>query len=261
MKHITSRENVIYKDALKLTRRKYRDLSGLFILEGIKPLRDAVSAGIKPQRVFIDEARTGDITEESWLAEMGDIVCLLSRELFKMLSDTENSQGVVSVMPKPDYSEQKLSSAFAEGNICVLDRLQDPGNIGTIIRTAEAAGYAGIAVIKGTADIYSPKVVRAAAGSLLRMPAVILENAGSAAELLHGLGKKITVTCLEDAFDYRDADLSEGIALVIGNEGQGVSREFKDLADMKVKIPMKGQIESLNAAVAAGILMYQASRR
>ena len=262
MKQITSKENAIYRDALKLTRKKYRDASGLFLLEGIKPLRDAADMGIRPERVFIDEAKTDEITgQEDWLGKAGFDICSLTGDLFGRLSDTEHSQGVVSVVAKPEYGPDELKEKIAAGNICVLDRLQDPGNIGTIIRTAEAAGYGGIAVIKGTADIYSPKVVRAAAGSLLRMPAVHFETAGSAAELLHGLGKKIMVTCLEDAADYLDADLTQDIALVIGNEGQGVSREFMDLADLKVKIPMKGQIESLNAAVAAGILMYQAGRR
>ncbi len=262
MKQITSKENAIYRNALKLTRKKYRDLTGLFLLEGVKPLRDAVAEDIKIESVLIDEARFDELTAQgSWPHEIADSLCVLSSELFRKLSDTEHSKGVVSVVAKPEYSEQKLNSALAEGDIVVLDRLQDPGNIGTIIRTAEAAGYAGIAAIKGTADVYSPKVVRAAAGSLLRMPVVFFEDAGTAAGFLHGLGKKVTVTCLEGAADCFSVDLTRDVALIIGNEGQGVSKDFMDLADVKVKIPMKGQIESLNAAVAAGILMYQANRR
>ena len=262
MKQITSRENAIYKDVLKLTQKKYRDRSGLFLLEGVKALRDAVQLDFDVRRVFIDAGKINALlAEETWIAELENSICVLDRELFRGLSDTINSQGVVSVIAKPSGSADDMSEAFAGGNVVVLDRLQDPGNIGTIIRTAEAAGYSGVAVIKGTADVYAPKVVRAAAGSLLRMPVVFLEDAASAAELLHEQGKKLTVTSLVDAQDCFEADLRTGIALVIGNEGQGVSQDFLDLADIRVKIPMKGQIESLNAAVAAGILMYQASRR
>ena len=129
--------------------------------------------------------------------------------------------------------------------------------MGTIIRTAEAAGYGGVLLMAGCTDVYAPKVVRAAAGSLLRMPILqendIVETAGR----LHALHRKIAVTSLEEAQDYRDADLGENVALVIGNEGRGVQQEFLDIADIKIRIPMAGSIESLNAAVAAGILMYQ----
>lgn len=263
MKRITSRENAIYKDALKLTRKKYRDQSGLFLLEGVKTLKDAADTGARVERVFVDERRFEEMGPDSLLLDLGEDlkarVCILDSGLFKEISDTENSQGVVSVAAKPRYDspDEGLKSIALGANLVVLDRLQDPGNIGTIIRTAEAAGYCGIVAIKGTGDIYAPKTCRAAAGSLLRMPAVTCENAAEAAELLHGLGKKIAVTCLEDAVSCFEADLTRDIALVIGNEGRGVSRDFMDLADIKVTIPMKGRIESLNAAVAAGILMYQ----
>ena len=257
MKHITSRENALYKDTLKLTRKKYRDQKGQFLLEGIKVLKDAASTGARIEGVFLDEQRYERFGKEELPAVFEEQTYLLDSRLFGELSDTEHSQGVVSVAVKPWEDGCSFETLEAGANLVVLDRLQDPGNIGTIIRTAEAAGYAGVIAIKGTGDIYAPKVCRAAAGSLLRMPAVICESAAEAAELLHGLGKKLTVTCLEGATSCFEADLTENIALVIGNEGRGVSRDFMDLADIKVKIPMQGRIESLNAAVAAGILMYQ----
>ena len=129
--------------------------------------------------------------------------------------------------------------------------------MGTIIRTAEAAGYGGVLLMAGCTDVYAPKVVRAAAGSLLRMPILQENDIAETAGRLHALHRKIAVTSLEEAQDYRDADLGENIALVIGNEGRGVRQEFLDIADIKIRIPMAGSIESLNAAVAAGILMYQ----
>ena len=129
--------------------------------------------------------------------------------------------------------------------------------MGTIIRTAEAAGYGGVLLMAGCTDVYAPKVVRAAAGSLLRMPILQENDIAETAGRLHALHRKIAVTSLEEAQDYRDADLGENVALVIGNEGRGVQQEFLDIADIKIRIPMAGSIESLNAAVAAGILMYQ----
>ena len=252
MKKITSRSNEIFKNALKLTRKKYRDLEGKYLLEGIKPLKDAVAQGIAIDCIFFREDAEngiGIISDDIQTIE-------LERTLFDELSDTENSQGVIAVVKK---KPQDCFGFMSPGTVVILDRLQDPGNLGTIIRTAEAAGVTGILAIKGTGDIYSPKVCRSAAGSLLRMPVAEGLETGEAVRICKEAGKKIAVSCLEGAVDYRDAALDENTAIVIGNEGQGVSDELMELADIKVKIPMKGEIESLNAAVAAGILMYAAA--
>lgn len=255
MKYISSRDNPIYKSALKLTRKKYRDETGMFLLEGIKPLKDALTAGMDIKSVFVSDSVSEHPATVGILAELPEScsACCLEGKLFSGLSDTEASQGIIAAVVKS-------TADIGEGGIAVLDRLQDPGNTGTIIRTAEAAGYGGIAVIRGTVDIYSPKVVRAAAGSLIRMPVLFFNNATEAAEFLHRTGRKLVVTCPDGAVDYREADLGADMALIVGNEGGGVSDEFMALADIKVKIPMKGQIESLNVAVAAGILMFHGNK-
>ena len=147
------------------------------------------------------------------------------------------------------------------GNVVILDRLQDPGNIGTIIRTAEAAGYKGVVVLKGTADVYSPKVIRAAAGSVFRMPVLFLESPAQAIELLKKYDKKIVSTCFDTENNYYDIELKKNIGLVIGNEGNGICRELVEDSDIRIKIPMTGTVESLNAAVAAGIIMFEAIRK
>lgn len=177
MKYISSRDNLIYKDALKLTRKKYRDETGMFLLEGIRPLKDALAAGMDIKSVFVSENVSESPLTVGMLAELPDScsACCLEGKLFSGLAGTETSQGIIAVAVKS-------TADIGEGGIAVLDRLQDPGNVGTIIRTAEAAGYGGIAVIKGTVDIYSPKVVRAAAGSLIRMPVLFFDNAAEAAE-------------------------------------------------------------------------------
>jgi len=256
MKIITSKDNPTYKSALKLTKKKHRDEQGMYLLEGVKPLEDALAMGINIRNIFVCE---GFEDEFDFPAK---VTLALERKLFENLSDTRTSQGVIAVVEKINYSAEAFAEvAGAENsNIVVLDRLQDPGNIGTVIRTAEAAGYKGILLISGSGDVYSPKVVRAAAGSLFRMPVIYIENTQEAVKLLKSINKRIVTTSLDTETYYYEADLTKNIALVIGNEGQGVSGEFLDSSDIKIKIPMAGSIESLNAAVAAGILMYQSQK-
>lgn len=261
MKTIRSKDNLIYKSAVKLQKKKFRDETGLYLIEGVKPLKDAFSMGINIENVFIRD----DVILPETIPE--DLCIIIGKDMFSKLSDTGTSQGIIAVAEKQKYdrngfidevcNQQKRGKS---SNIVILDRLQDPGNIGTIIRTAEAAGYKGIVLISGSGDVYSQKVVRAAAGSLFRMPVIYVDNHESAISLVKEMGKMLTVTCLEDAENCFDVDLNENIALVIGNEGRGVSEELIASSDIRVKIPMEGSIESLNAAVAAGILMYQSRK-
>ena len=129
-----------------------------------------------------------------------------------------------------------------------------------MIRTAEGAGYEAVITVKGTGDVYGPKTIRAAAGSVFRIPIIQVGDNREIQELIRYLGKRLVVTSLDAETYYFNMDLSHDIALVIGNEGNGVSEELLELADDKIKIPMKGKLESLNASVAAGIVMYEAGR-
>ena len=235
-------------------KKKYRDESGLYLLEGIKPLEDALDMGIELRTIFVRD----DVDIHGVFP--GEKTVILDRELFSRLSETRTSQGVIAVAEKNSYDEESFAAAVSPGNILIMDRLQDPGNIGTIIRTAEAAGYKGIVMMAGSGDVYAPKVVRAAAGSLFRMPIINICSVAEAVRMMERLDKKIVVTCLDTQLSCFAADMTEDIALVIGNEGRGVSEGFMDASHMKVKIPMAGSIESLNAAVAAGILMYQSQK-
>ena len=271
MKRIRSKDNQTYKEALRLLRKKYRDQTRLFLLEGPRPVMDALKSGAGLETVFIRESAAGenaagktagtDVEELAVLCSSaggGPQCVLLADELFDKLSDTEHSQGVLAAARKP--------SGGAPGNrhaakVLILDRLQDPGNIGTIIRTAEAAGFGTLIAIKGTGDIYAPKTVRAAAGSLLRVDVFEGYETEEAVSLCRRMGLRIIAGDLDGAADYTQADLTGGIAFAIGNEGRGVSDELKAAADLKVRIPMEGDIESLNAAVAAGVLMYEAYRQ
>ncbi len=252
MKVITSRENAIYKSACKLLRKKYRDESGQYLLEGQKPLRDAIETGIRIEKVFVMYGTNTDALEG---LDPGRIICL-EESLFARLTDTEHSQGVIAVASREHLDADAFMEHAKDGHIIVLDRLQDPGNAGTIIRTAEAAGFRGIAAVSGTVDLYSPKVVRAAAGSMLRMPVITDMLPEDVLRMTGRAGRPLVVTLPEGARNCFDVKCDRPAALVIGNEGSGIGRQFEVAADLKLTIPMEGNIESLNAAVAAGIVMY-----
>lgn len=254
MRTISSGENRIFRVCEQLTHKKYRDKLGMYLIEGENLLEEAVKNGAEIKTVLARQDYGG-----SFYGSDDKVFCLSDR-LFDRLSQTETSQGVIAAVKKPEFSQEEFTDKNDCSNYVVLDRLQDPGNIGTIIRTADAAGYGLIIAMKGTADVFSPKAVRAATGSLFRMPVVFMDSVDELMEFTRAAGKKLAATCFDTDRYYYDEDLRENIALIIGNEGGGISRELMESSDLKIKIPMHGNIESLNASVAAGILMYEAVR-
>ena len=274
MSVITSKDSRTFKELQRLTQKKYRDREGLFIAENPKVVGEALSQdGIDVLRVI---AREG-----SGYESFTDGTVTLSAELFDRVSDTMTSQGVLAVVKKPDRGDIKAllakdpskpgSDTIATepgSDIIVLDRLQDPGNIGTIIRTAEGAGISAAVFIKGTCDPFSPKVVRACAGSIFRMPIIFCDSTEEFISIAKECGYRLAVTDVDRGVPYYEAGLSRAAssighppnALVIGNEGNGVSDTFRDAADILVNIPMHGKLESLNASVAAALLMYEMGR-
>mgnify|MGYP004417325099 FL=1 len=253
---IESEDNSKLKLIRKLSSKKHRDAEGKFVIEGINLVEEAIRRNVPLDMIIISEDFEADVSR--MIPDEG--VYLVSRTVFEKISDAENGSGVLAVARKSISTENDLSELDADTNILVLDRVQDPGNIGTMIRTAVAAGYGALLVNKGTADIFSPKVLRATAGMVFDIPIAYADGAGDTASILKRLGKKVCVTVPRGGRAYYDADLSKGVALVIGNEGNGISDELIDLADEKLTIPMCGEIESLNAAISAAILMYEAVR-
>lgn len=258
---INSTENKNFKLCQQLASRKYRDKLGLYLIEGPNLLTEAMECHADIRVVLVSESKLSVLSE--LLVLPGVEPLYIAEGLFHKLAQTEHSQGVLAVVAKPEEeSSAEMERMLRPGsNVLILDRLQDPGNIGTIIRTAEAAGYQGVIALKGTGDIFSPKVIRAAAGSVFRMPVLFLESPAQTMELLKKYKKEIVTTSLATETPYYDMDLKENIGLVIGNEGNGICPEFFAGADRQIKIPMAGRIESLNAAVAAGIIMYEAMRK
>ena len=246
---ISSRKNPLLQQVRKLlASRAERRKQGLFVGDGVKLLEEAVKYWPGLQTVILSDGVEAEVPE-------GVRVVRVPEDVMASISPMEAPQGALFLGKLPEQTE-----FVPKKGMLILDGVQDPGNIGTIIRTAEGAGYGAVICLKGTADVYSPKVVRAAAGSLFRMPIVTVASEQDLFELIRSLEKRLVVTCLEGDCIYYDVNLTENIALVIGNEGNGASRSLIDQADVRLRIPMKGALESLNASVAAGILMYEAMR-
>lgn len=254
MREIRSKDNKIWKRCEQLTMRKHRDRSGLYLIEGENLLDEAIRNHVRIETVLVRED-----CQKALPPEAADKAFLLDARLFDKLAQTVTSQGILAVVAKAEVRKEDFIG-LPGSNFIVLDRLQDPGNIGTILRTADAAGYRLAILMKGTADVYAPKVVRAATGSLFRMPVVSMASTEELVEFTRAAGKKLTATCLDAQRCYYDEDLTHDIALVIGNEGSGVAPALIESSELRIKIPMQGNIESLNAAVAAGVLMYEAMR-
>lgn len=254
---INSRENSVYKQTKKLLGKKTRDQLGQYLIEGNNLLEEALNHEVPILYIILrkDYDVKGSRAFHQCQIPEGIAIYQLDNYLFDDLADTMTSQGIIGVVKKP---ERKPISEH--GNIVVFDRLQDPGNIGTIIRTAEAAGYVGVAILKGTGDVFSPKVVRGAAGSLFRMPLLFFETREDF--LISEVAKKrrLVATSLTANRYYYQEDITQNVALIIGNEGQGIDLLLEKQCDISIKIPMKGNMDSLNVAVAAGILMYESMR-
>ena len=256
---LTGLQNPMVKAAAELKQKKYRQQQGLFLAEGLRTVEEAVRYGAV-QSIFytaIEDDRTRAVLEEA-AAKQIKLVCV-SDKVLKKIADTEKQQGIIAVC---EIRSKRLDEFLASGKmLLVLDRVTDPGNIGTMLRTADAAGVGGLLLLQGCADIYAPKTVRASMGSLFHLPVL----SGLSEELLvqaaRKAGYELLVTCLDGADNLYKADLQGRLAFVMGNEANGVSPALLAAADKRVFIPMQGRAESLNVAMAAGIVMFEALRQ
>ena len=231
---------------------KARREAGLYIVEGPKMCEEA------PANMVVNTFVTQKCVEsnKTWLVNRKYEV--VEERIFEKLSDTKTPQGILSVVRQPKY---ELSDILREGNLYViLEDIQDPGNMGTIVRTAEGAGVAGIIMTKGCVDIYNPKTIRSTMGSVYRVPFVYVEDIAEAIAQIKAAGISIYAAHLKGEKYYDDINYGRA-AFLIGNEGNGLKDDTAALADTYIKIPMSGKVESLNAAVATSILMYEHSRQ
>lgn len=264
---ITSTSNGQIKKIQQLLKKsRTRREERLFAAEGIKMFREAPADRIEKVYLSASFAETG--TWKEILREKGlegkeeELTEIVEDKVFKNLSDTVTPQGVLCLVRIKDWALEEMIPEDREPLLMVLEDLQDPGNLGTILRTGEGAGVTGIILSKNSVDIYNPKVIRSTMGSVYRMPFYYTPSIQE--EILPWLKeKKISgyAAHLEGKNSYDQEDYTKGTAFFIGNEGNGLSRELSEKADIWIRIPMEGQVESLNAAMASGILMYEAFRQ
>ena len=241
---ITSSGNKKIKDLAALIKKSNaRKKYNAYIIEGIRMFKELEKDEILD--VF---------ASESFEAE--------NVKIFESVSDTKTPQGVMAVVKRKEYTLEKiLEKRDISHSLLILDSLQDPGNLGTLIRAGEGAGITGIIMNETTVDIYNPKVIRSTMGSIFRVPFIYVKDLKEVIEKLYSKKINIYASSLEGAIEYDAPDYKKDIAFIIGNEAAGISKGVLDIVEDKVKIPMLGEVESLNAAVAGSILIYEAARQ
>ncbi|HSQ88997.1 RNA methyltransferase [Romboutsia sp.] len=255
---ITAKDNDKVKYTKALLKTKNRNKESKFIIEGYRILTLAIECNANIDYVFINEDFEGKDEHVSFLNTLRTKnikIYKTTNKIFNDLVDTENTQGILGVVKfKPKNIEENLNdeSRF----VLILDRIQDPGNMGTIIRTADAAGVDVIIALKGCVDIYNPKVIRSTMGSIFDMN-IIHTTQDEAIRLLKSKNFDIVSSYLETNNFYNTVEYSYKTALVIGNEANGINEELVSKSDILVKIPIYGKAESLNAAISSAILMYE----
>jgi TrmH family RNA methyltransferase len=298
MKFISSSNNTLIREVKSLKVKKNRQSKGLFFVEGVRIIEEALVSNAQVKNIFISDETTSvenDIRDENYTRDRkgmrveeyikkmkndrmaailstadyhGCEICAIPERLFREISDTETPQGILAVVKMNNYSLKDIISNSLihgivknKGNIVVLDGIQDPGNMGTIIRTADAAGFSGIIVSKGCVDPYNPKVLRSTMGSIFHIPTYSCTNLIETLVEIKNNDIRVYAAHLEGSRNYYNVDMTGNVAIVIGNEANGISSEAASMADEFIKIPMPGRVESLNASVAAGILMYEPLRQ
>lgn len=256
MIYIESKDNTLFKSLKKLKDRKHRNKEQKYIVEGFRLIEEAFKASLPVHSLIVNAY--GKERLESFLGNYVDEelkVYEISDSLFKELSSTENSQGALAVISMVNEVKDVNSDFYL-----LCDKVQDPGNLGTIIRTAHAAGVGAVIFTKGTVDIYNDKAIRSTMGSIFYMP-IIYDNDLSFTNKLKSEGFKLVATSLEESKNFFEEDLKGKVILTVGNEGNGVSEEIFSLSDKKVKIPMPGGAESLNVSVATSIILFEKVRQ
>lgn len=294
MELITSVNNQRVKEVANLKQKKYRTESGTFFAEGLRAVQEAVQYADVTE-MFYTEAEAGrldevlkaagnvpaDTKEKSGNmnnvnhnnagtakkrneASNGIRMYQVDEKVMAKLSDTKAPQGVLAVIRTPEQNLRQLRPGTASDNnapVIILDRVQDPGNLGTIIRTADAVGALGLILLEGCVDAYSPKVVRASMGSLFHLPVVQDVTAEEALTWCYRNGYEPAATALKNAQNVYKADISKKMAFLFGNEANGVAEELQAAAETRLFIPMTGLAESMNVAMAAGIILFEGLRQ
>ena len=259
MQVITSKDNESIKKIKKLNEKKYRDEENCYIVEGIKIIAEAIEENANIRKIVICEDCIKDEgIDKELLYKISKYECIyVSQKVFASITNVGTPQGILAVIEK---DANNLNIDYNEDLIVVLDGIQDPGNLGTILRTVDSVNLKQIIISSETADPYNPKVVRSTMGAIFRVNIIRAENLQETIKEIQKNKFKVVVTSLQTKESLYDIKLNKK-AIVIGNEANGVSKEIVDVADTKIKIPMLGKTESLNASVATGVILYEYVRQ
>lgn len=263
---ITSANNQQMKQVSALLKKaKERREKQSFVVEGPKMVMEAPVDWIKA--VYVSEFFEENAENQALLKEI-ELRCksvqaqfeIVADSVFKGVSDTQTPQGIMAVVSMPTYTLQQLLKG-EKTHLLLLESVQDPGNLGTMVRTGEGAGITGVIMNKTTVDLFNPKTIRSTMGSIYRVPFLVTEDLSDTMNVLKQEGVSLYAAHLKGQNTYDEEDYTKACGFLIGNEGNGLSDEVADMADCYIKIPMEGQVESLNAAISATLLMYEANRQ
>ena len=254
---ITSTSNPQVKRLLQLQKKsKARNEEKVFLVEGLRMFSEVPKERV--EKVYISESL---YNRKKLVQDLRDFdVEILSDSVFSRVSDTKTPQGILCIVRQKTYDLEKIFK-IKNPHFIILDNLQDPGNLGTIVRTAEGAGVDAVFLSKESVDIYNPRTIRSTMGSIYRMPVIYVEDLLKLLKTLKNQGILSYAAHLEGERSYDLENYQTGTAILIGNEGNGLREEVANAADIRVKIPMQGQVESLNAAVAATVFMFEVARQ
>ena len=259
---IKSKDNQKIKLVRSLENKKTRDLHGLYVIENIKLIEEAIKEKISFEFIFMSESLSdkADTSKLIDTLEKNKIEYhFIDNSLFKDISNTVSSQGIIGIAKKPKHN---IDAIIKNNNFMVFcDKLQDPGNLGTIIRTADAFGPCAVILSPGCVDAYNDKTVRACAGALFRVPIVEIDNSIDFIKSLHEEKFAVISTVVDSDKSFDDIDNPKKICLIIGNEGNGVSKDVQEASDERITIRMTGKTESLNASIAAAISIYEIRKK
>lgn len=274
---ITSSSNKKIKNTIALlSRTRERRKQGLFVVEGVKMFLETPTKRIR--ELYIEETLYKDIQNKEVSPDLihkieeiqdkekpyssGVSIEVVSTDVFKKMSDTQTPQGILCVVENLTYSlKDNLQKHKQDGLYLILEDIQDPGNLGTMLRAGEGAGISGVIMSDKTVDIYNPKTIRATMGSIYRVPFFYEKDLALSVQTLQKEGVLVYAAHLKGKDDYDRINYKGPVAFMIGNEGNGLTDALAELADAYIKIPMLGSVESLNAAIAATLLTYEAARQ
>lgn len=257
---VQSRQNKTVKEIIALYDKKERRKQRCFVVEGVRFVKEALSSAMSVEKICFASESADKLNQEfNSLLPPGIPKYEMPSELFGQVSETETPQGVLAVVRIPEYS---LSSIYRNGfRGLILDNVQDPGNCGTIIRSAHALGFDAVIATSGSVELFNGKVLRSTMGSVFHIPVIDNLNVAEIISFAKEFGLELVVACLEEASPCHETDLTGEFILAVGNEGKGVSETMLVAAGKRVRIPMPGGAESFNAGVAASILMYESNRQ